>query len=118
MQSLSETLQAATPRVMFFSARKTILSPAFERGFFTDMLPSGLICVFMNRLTGVMEGAVFFERAVYIVKTIGVPRAVAVKKVVHFVPATRVQQVVPANVVIKHFEQRIIQVRINIIADL
>ena len=56
LQSLSETLHAATPRRTSISARSTIRSPARERGGFTAILPSGSIAVRMNRLTGWMIG--------------------------------------------------------------
>lgn len=45
LQSLSETLHVAIPICTSISAFNTTLSPAFERGFSTEILPSDLILV-------------------------------------------------------------------------
>ena len=57
---LSETLHAATPKVISRNAFSTILSPAFEIGSSTEILPSALIFVCMNKFMGVMIGRFFF----------------------------------------------------------
>ena len=51
LQLLSETLQAATPRVISIRAFKTIVSPAFETGLSTEIQPSAWIFVCINKLS-------------------------------------------------------------------
>lgn len=52
LQSLSDTLHAATPRRKFIRAFKTIVSPGLERGRATVIEPSPLIFVCMNKFSG------------------------------------------------------------------
>ena len=52
LQELSETLQAAIPRVTSANTSRTILSFAFDSGAHTSILPSVLIFVFIKMFIG------------------------------------------------------------------
>ena len=52
LHGLSATLHAAIPTRTSISALKTILSPAFDKGGFTFIVPSSSICEFINKFTG------------------------------------------------------------------
>lgn len=49
LQSLSDTLHAATPKRIFISAFNTILLLALEMGRLTEIIPCVLIFVYINR---------------------------------------------------------------------
>lgn len=53
---LSETLQAAAASRTSSRAFSITESPGFEGGVSTEMLPSALMRVYMNRFTGVIPG--------------------------------------------------------------
>ena len=50
--SHSDTLQADIPKIQSTSAVNTILSPAFDNGFFISILPFEPITVFIKKLIG------------------------------------------------------------------
>ena len=100
------------PKVISRNAFSTILSPAFEIGSSTEILPSALIFVCMNKFTGGNDRTFFTQSGIYIIKAVRVIFAVTVKEIIHFGTAAGVEQIVLSDIVGKDFQQRIIKIRV------